>query len=136
MPRVEGDLFIGRDGLGDAMHGDRVLARIERRRADGRAEGRVVQIVAREHPTIVGLFRYGPHGNVVLPYDVRILHEVVISPGAELTPELRQKAGESGSGGASRCEQPNAISRTGWRSGECGTDAFPEGWAGSGGARD
>src|SRR5271170_7633075 len=99
MPRVEGDLFIGRDGLGDAMHGDRVLARIERRRADGRAEGRVVQIVAREHPTIVGLFRYGPHGNVVLPYDVRILHEVVIPPGAELTPELREKIGEAGSGG-------------------------------------
>jgi ribonuclease R len=98
MPRVEGDLFIGRDGLGDAMHGDRVLAHIERRRADGRAEGRVVQIVAREHPTIVGLFRYGPHGNAVLPYDVRILHEVVIPPGAELTPELRQKAGEAGSG--------------------------------------
>ena len=107
MPRVEGDLFIGRDGLGDAMHGDRVLARIERRRADGRAEGRVVQIVAREHPTIVGLFRYGPHGNVVLPYDVRILHEVVIPPGAELTPELRQKAGETGSGGG-----PAANSRT------------------------
>jgi len=89
------------------MHGDRVLARIERRRADGRAEGRVVQIVAREHPTIVGLFRYGPHGNVVLPYDVRILHEVVIPPGAELTPELRQKAGETGSGGG-----PAANSRT------------------------
>src|SRR5580698_3384255 len=103
MPRVEGDLFIGRDGLGDAMHGDRVLARIEH----GRAEGRVVQIVAREHPTIVGLFRYGPHGNVVLPYDVRILHEVVIPPGAELTPELRQKAGETGSGGG-----PAANSRT------------------------
>ena len=99
MPRVEGDLFIGRDGLGDAMHGDRVLARIERRRADGRAEGRVVQIVAREHPTIVGLFRYGPHGNMVLPYDVRILHEVVIPPGAELTPELREKISEAGGGG-------------------------------------
>jgi ribonuclease R len=102
IPRVEGDLFIGRDGLGDAMHGDRVLARVERRRADGRAEGRVVQIVAREHPTIVGMFRYGPHGNVVLPYDVRILHEVVIPPGAELTPELRQKAGEAESGGGAR----------------------------------
>jgi ribonuclease R len=100
MPRVEGDLFIGRDGLGDAMHGDRVLARIERRRADGRAEGRVVQIVQREHPTIVGLFRYGPHGNVVLPYDVRILHEVIIPPGAELTPELQEKAREAGGGGA------------------------------------
>ena len=100
MPRVEGDLFIGRDGLGDAMHGDRVLARIERRRADGRAKGRVVQIVEREHPTIVGLFRYGPHGNVVLPYDVRILHEVIIPPGAELTPPLREKTREAGSAGA------------------------------------
>ncbi len=100
MPRVEGDLFIGRDGLGDAMHGDRVLARIERRRADGRAEGRVVQIVAREHPTIVGLFRYGPHGNVVLPYDVRILHEVIIPPGAELTPALQEKARDAAGGTA------------------------------------
>jgi ribonuclease R len=112
MARVEGDLFIGRDGLGDAMHGDRVLARIERRRADGRAEGRVVQIVAREHPTIVGLFRYGPHGNVVLPYDVRILHEVIIPPGAELTPALREKIGEAGGGGAaanSRTRYPELV---------------------------
>src|SRR5277367_2013630 len=99
MLRVDGDLFIGRDGLGDAMHGDRVLARISHRRADGRAEGRVVQIVEREHPTIVGLFRYGPHGNVVLPYDVRILHEVIIPPGAELTPERREKIGDAASGG-------------------------------------
>src|SRR5260370_36454188 len=95
MPRVDGDLFIGRDGLGDAMHGDHVLARIVRRRADGRAEGRVVQIVERQHPTMVGLFRYGPHGNVVLPYDTRILHEVIIPPGAELTPALREKLGIS-----------------------------------------
>jgi ribonuclease R len=108
MPRVEGDLFIGRDGLGDAMHGDRVLARIERRRADGRAEGRVVQIVQREHPTIVGLFRYGMHGNVVLPYDMRILHEVIIPPGSELTPELREKAGEAGSSGGA---VPNSRTR-------------------------
>src|SRR5271154_6887370 len=93
IPRVDGDLFIGRDNLGDAMNGDHVLARIERRRADGRAEGRVVQVVEREHQTIVGLFRYGPHGNNVLPYDTRIPHEVAIPPGDELTPELRQKLG-------------------------------------------
>ena len=93
MLRVEGDLFIGRDGLGDAMHGDRVLARISHRRADGRAEGRIVQIVKREHPTIVGLFRYGPHGNVVLPYDTRLHHEIAIPPGEELTPALREKLG-------------------------------------------
>ena len=91
IPRVDGDLFIGRDNLGDAMNGDHVLARIERRRADGRAEGRVVQVVEREHQTIVGLFRYGPHGNNVLPYDTRIPHEVAIPPGDELTPQLREK---------------------------------------------
>ncbi|HEY6442116.1 MAG TPA: RNB domain-containing ribonuclease [Candidatus Acidoferrales bacterium] len=93
IPRVEGDLFIGRDCLGDAMNGDRVLARVERRRPDGRAEGRVVQIVERQHPTLVGLFRYGPQGNYVLPYDTRITHEVFIAPGDELTPELREKLG-------------------------------------------
>ncbi len=93
IPGVDGDLFIGRDSLGDAMHGDRVLGRIVRRRPDGRAEGRIVQIVRREHPTLVGLFRYGPHGNHVLPYDVRLNHEVLIPPGDELTPELRAKLG-------------------------------------------
>ena len=91
IPGVDGDLFIGREGVADAMHGDRVLARIVRRRNDGRAEGRIVQIVERENPTIVGLFRYGPHGNSVLPYDVRIVHEIAIPAGEELTPALREK---------------------------------------------
>ncbi len=95
IPRVDGDLFIGRDNLADAMHGDRVLARVERRRADGRAEGRIVEVVVRQHPTLVGLFRYGPRENHVLPYDTRIPHEVLIPPGEELTPELRQKLGET-----------------------------------------
>jgi ribonuclease R len=99
IPRVEGDLFIGRDAMADAMHGDRVLARVERRKADGRAEGRIVQVLERENPTVVGLFRYGPHGNVVLPYDTRIQHEVTIPPGDELTPELREKAGSTQAGG-------------------------------------
>jgi len=93
MRGVEGDLFIGRDSLDDAMHGDRVLARVTRRRSDGRAEGRVVRILERENPSVVGLFRYGPHGNVVLPYDTRITHEISIPPGRELTPELQAKLG-------------------------------------------
>lgn len=100
IPGVEGDLFIPRDNMNDAMHGDRVLARVVHRRPDRRAEGRVVQILEREHPTIVGLFRYGPHGNHVLPYDVRIHHEIFIPAGQELTPELVQKIGTFGKGAA------------------------------------
>ncbi|HLW82050.1 MAG TPA: VacB/RNase II family 3'-5' exoribonuclease [Candidatus Acidoferrales bacterium] len=89
--QMDGDLFIPASGMDDAMHGDRVLARIARRHPDGRFEGRIEKITARAHPTVVGLFRYGPHGNVVLPYDTRISHEIIIPPGEELTPALREK---------------------------------------------
>src|SRR5579864_9614284 len=52
----EGDLFIPPDQIGDAMHGDRVIARIERRSSNfrgapsragtGRAEGRIVKVLS------------------------------------------------------------------------------------------
>jgi ribonuclease R len=94
---LEGDLFIGRDAMGDAMHGDHVLASIEHRKrfgdGAGRAEGRVLRILGRAHATIVGLFRYGPHGNTVMPYESRLLQEIVIPPGEELTLELQGKLG-------------------------------------------
>ena len=69
----------------------------------------------REHPTLVGLFRYGPHGNHVLPYDVRLNHEVLIPPGDELTPELRAKLGSDAQQQASSprrivaCAFPNST---------------------------
>jgi ribonuclease R len=116
----EGDLFIPPDQLGDAMHGDRVIARTERRgfqqraaagrghRADhrggrgaNRAEGRIVRVLGRAQPTVVGLFRRGPRGNVVLPYETRITQAIVIPPGEELPPEQATKVpGEPGRGSA------------------------------------
>jgi len=93
---IEGDVFIPRAAAGDVMHGDRVLARIERRGPGPggyRAEGRIVRLLNRAHATVVGLFRYGPRGNAVLPYDPRLHYEVVIPPGQELTQALRDKLG-------------------------------------------
>jgi ribonuclease R len=90
IPHIDGDLFIPPKAMGDAMHGDRVLARIGQRRPDGRAEGRIVQIANRAHPSVVGLFRYESDGNYVLPYDTR-MPSVLIPPGEELTPALRDK---------------------------------------------
>jgi ribonuclease R len=87
---IAGDLFIRRDAMGDAMHGDSVLARIAKRDPDGRAEGRIVRVARHANPTVVGLFRYGARENIVLPYESRI-SEVVIPPGEELTPELAAK---------------------------------------------
>jgi ribonuclease R len=89
IPGVEGDLFIPPNAIHDAMHGDRVLGRVEHRRPDGRAEGRIVEIAQRAHPSVVGLFRYESGGNYVLPYDAR-MQAVLIPPGQELTPELRE----------------------------------------------
>src|SRR6202140_331641 len=45
---------------------------------------------------VVGLFRYGAQQNVVLPYDVRIQHQVEIPRGNELPPGLWKKLGFSG----------------------------------------
>ena len=94
---LDGDLFIGRDSMGDAMHGDHVLASIERRGGFGggpaRAEGRILRVLDRAHGTVVGLFRYGSRGNTVAPYESRLLQEIIIPPGDELTPELQGKLG-------------------------------------------
>src|SRR5207245_894945 len=99
MPQLDGDVFIPRDAIQDAMHGDHVLAKIQRLGGvpgAQRAEGRILRILDRAHPTVVGLFRYGAQQNVVLPYDVRIQHEVEIPRGHELTPGLAKKLGFSG----------------------------------------
>src|SRR6266404_537360 len=81
VPWLDRDVFIPRDGIEDAMHGDHVLVRIQRVSGSGdtqRAEGRVIRVLGRAHPTVVGLFRYGARGNTVLPYDARMQHAIEI----------------------------------------------------------
>jgi ribonuclease R len=96
MPQFAGDIFIPRDSVEDAMHGDRVVAKILRTGSGAgpqRAEGRIVRVAGRAHPTVVGQFRSGPRGNSVVPYDARMQHAIEIPPGHELTPELAKKLG-------------------------------------------
>ena len=107
MPQLDRDVFIPRDAVGDAMHGDHVLihlGRVSPGPAGQRAEGRIVRVLDRAHPTLVGLFRYGASGNVVLPYDTRIQHQVEIPPGDELTASLRERlgVGQAKDGGRAR----------------------------------
>jgi len=94
LPNVDGDIFIPRDHTEDAMHGDHVLAKITRLSglsSARRAEGRIVRIVGRAHPSIVGLFRYTSRGCVVVPYDTRVQQEIELLPSDELTPQLREQ---------------------------------------------
>jgi len=94
IPNLDGDLFIPRDYVEDAMHGDHVISKISRLSGlpgARRAEGRIVRIVSRAHPSIVGLFRYTSRGCVVVPYDPRVQHDIELALGEELSPALRQE---------------------------------------------
>src|SRR5919201_511172 len=42
-----GDIYISGPHLNEAMHGDRVVARLERIKDDGRVEGRIIRILER-----------------------------------------------------------------------------------------
>ena len=84
VPGLDRDVFIPRDAVEDAMHGDHVQVQLQRLYGAGesqRTEGRIVRVLDRAHPSIVGLFRYGARGNSVLPYDSRMQHAVDIPPG-------------------------------------------------------
>ena len=94
LPNLDGDVFIPRDYVEDAMHGDHVLAKITRLSGvsgANRAEGRILRILGRAHPSIVGLFRYTSRGCVVVPYDPRVQQEIELLPGDELAPQLREQ---------------------------------------------
>jgi ribonuclease R len=94
LPNVDGDIFIPRDRVEDAMHGDHVIAKISRFSGSfgaRRAEGRIVRIAGRAHPSVVGLFRYTSRGSIVVPYDTRVQHEIELLPGDELSAELCQQ---------------------------------------------
>jgi ribonuclease R len=83
---IAGDVFIPPDSAAKAMHGDRVVVRIARIESDGRADGEIVKVLARAHPTVVGEFRIGRHGFFVAPHDERIRQWIEIPEGMEFPP--------------------------------------------------
>jgi ribonuclease R len=79
-----GDIYIAGQHLGEAMHGDRVVVRIERIKEDGRAEGRVIRILERGAAWIVGRYDRGDDGmGYIVPFDRRVLMDIFVPPGQE-----------------------------------------------------
>lgn len=103
------DIFIPARNLEDALHEDRVLVRVEqktlparrpreggrggrasrRTRAENgdsrrRLEGRVVRVLERKHPVIVGRYRAHSRFPCVQPLDARMADDIRIPPGAGL----------------------------------------------------
>ncbi|MEJ2111308.1 MAG: RNB domain-containing ribonuclease, partial [Acidobacteriota bacterium] len=92
--RHKEDIFIPGRNMKGALQGDRVLARIEKRKTPSRRvhrsrhvipekqriEGTVARIVERKHPRIVGRYCDHPRYPYVIPLDSRIFHDIRIPP--------------------------------------------------------
>ena len=80
-PGEKRDIYIAAANLSEAMHGDRVLVRVERQTPRG-LEGRIVRIIERAHDTIVGRFEADAAGLAyVVPFDRRITADVQVPSG-------------------------------------------------------
>jgi len=83
---VQGDVFLPPESAEKAMHGDRIVVRIARIEASGRADGEIVKVLRRANPTVVGEFRIGRRGQYVMPHDDRIQQWIDIPEGMEFPP--------------------------------------------------
>ena len=99
---IDDDIFIPPSEINGAMQGDQVLVEVEPPKADGRRQGRVVRVLERRNPSVVGVFHYGATGdrssslgrhysrsereigNHVVPFDERMTQPILIPPGHEL----------------------------------------------------
>jgi ribonuclease R len=103
--RPEGgeDIFIPPNEISGAMQGDLVLVDEAPPSRDGRRSGRIVRVLTRRNPTVVGIFHYArnqgrqrggrdlrdfglnePRGNFVRPFDERVAGWIEIPEGAEV----------------------------------------------------
>src|SRR6266851_1764423 len=79
-----GDIYIAGPHLNEAMHGDRVVARVERVKDGGRLEGRIIRILERSNTRLVGRYDRDQDGmGYVVPFDRRVLMDVVVPNGQE-----------------------------------------------------
>jgi len=79
--REAGDVYIPPAALKEAMHGDRVAARVERRHTAQRREGRITRIIERGHQRIVGRAEVDAAGRVyVIPHERRIQQRIHVPP--------------------------------------------------------
>jgi ribonuclease R len=78
------DLFIPAEGTGSAVDGDRVIARVERRRRGPRAEGTVIKVLERARQTVVGAYHAVRDFGFVTPEDSKLTRDVFVPTGHAL----------------------------------------------------
>ena len=75
-------IYIAGGNLNQAMHGDRVVVRVEHSRDGERSEGRIVRILERGSESIVGRYELDDSGHgFLVPFDRRIIMDVQVPKG-------------------------------------------------------
>ncbi len=90
----EEDIFIPPDSMESAMQGDLVLVEPLPAKGDGRRSGRILRVLERRNPTVVGIFHYANGkrtargdrmaGNFVTPLNARLSEAILVPFGAEI----------------------------------------------------
>ncbi len=76
------DVFVPARYVRPAMHGDRVVVRLEHSLRSRRPEGRIIRVEQRAHRTVVGRFERGQGIDFVVPADPRLREDLLIPSGA------------------------------------------------------
>jgi ribonuclease R len=100
---LKGDIYIAKEAAARAMHGDRVVVRIGRIEADGRAHGEILRVLRRAHPSVVGEFRIRRNGLFVVPHDDRIRQWI------EIPQEMALPKGESADRVGARAVEVHSV---------------------------
>ncbi len=74
----KGDVFIAPRYLKEAMHGDRVVVRLEKKRRGKLREGEIIRILERKNKYIVGRFETDGQVGFLLPEEKKFTTEVVV----------------------------------------------------------
>jgi ribonuclease R len=77
--RGQGDVYVGEESLGQALHGDTVIVRVTRSGARGRS-GAVQSVLHRANLTVVGRFIRLKSECLVSPIEEKFLYEISIPP--------------------------------------------------------
>ncbi len=77
------DVFVPGSLLESAMDGDQVVVRIERSPRGRNPNGRIIKVLNRAHPTVVGTFEKARRFGYVVPLNDRLFRDVLIPAGEE-----------------------------------------------------
>jgi len=74
------DVYVSPENAGNALHGDKVVVRLHRRRRGPAREGRIIKVLKRSKHTAVGTYRKGKFFDYVEPDDKKIPKDIYVAP--------------------------------------------------------